>query len=430
MSTAPQQETIAVVGLGYVGLPCAVALARCFPVIGFDRDTERVAQLAAGSDRTGEVAASDLSAPWLRFTSDEVELAAASFFIIAVPTPLTADHHPDLGAVEAAARTVGKYLGEGACVVVESTVYPGVTEELVGAILAEVSGLDAGVDFQLGYSPERINPGDREHAFERVVKVVAGSDEAALERVARVYGAAVPAGVFRARSIRVAEASKLLENTQRDLNIALMNELALICDRLGVATRDVLETARTKWNFLPFEPGLVGGHCISIDPYYLTAKAQAVGYHPEVILAGRRINDAVASWVAQRAVKLLAEAEIEIRGARVGVLGLTFKEDFGDLRHSRVAELVAELEAFGCVPVVHDPLCDADEALRRYGIRLASWDDLGALDAIVLAVRHRAFLERPIAELLGGLREGGVVVDVKRALDPAALPEGVTYWAL
>jgi len=430
-ASAPSGETIAVVGLGYVGLPCAVALARAFPgTIGYDVDAQRVEELRAGFDRNGDVAPEALRGVDLRVTDQPGDLAAGSFYVLAVPTPLTSHNRPDLSAVEAATREVGRHLAVGDVVVLESTVYPGVTEEIVGPLLGRISGLAPGVDFHLGYSPERINPGDREHTFESVIKVIAADSDATLGRLARVYGAAVKAGTWPAASIKVAETAKLIENTQRDLNIALMNELALICERLGIRTRDVLETAGTKWNFLPFEPGLVGGHCISVDPWYLTARSQALGYHPEVILAGRRINDAIGALVAQRTAKLLAAAGRGIVGARVGVLGLTFKEDWGDLRNSRVPDIVAELRAFGVVPLVHDPLVPPAAAASRYGITLVAWEDLVELDAVVLAVRHRAFLERPTAELLAGVRDGGVVFDVKSALDPATVGERLRYASL
>ncbi|TNF32379.1 MAG: nucleotide sugar dehydrogenase [Deltaproteobacteria bacterium] len=426
-----QGERIAVIGLGYVGLPAVVAFGRVFAeTVGFDVSARRVEELRRGLDKNGDLTAEELASSPVRYTDDPDELGGASFYVLAVPTPLTRENRPDLAAVEAAARTVAKYLAEGDMVVVESTVYPGVTEEVVGPLLAEISGLDQGIDFQLGYSPERINPGDREHGFEAVTKVVAAQDAAGLDRIAAVYGAVVAPGVFRAPSIKVAETAKLIENTQRDLNIALMNELGLICDRLGIRTKDVLDTAGTKWNFLRFEPGLVGGHCISIDPYYLTAKAESLGYHPEVILAGRRINDSVGAWVAQRTAKLLAAAGSRVHGARVAVLGLTFKENFGDLRNSRVVDIIEELKAFGCETLVHDPLVDADAALMGYGLALVDWEELTELDALVLAVRHAAYLDMPQAELLAGLKPEGVVVDVKSALDPATLPPDVTYWSL
>lgn len=427
------QETIGIIGLGYVGLPVAVALGRHFPgTIGFDIDPGRIAELARGHDRTSEVSPEALASAGLLLTSDPDQLSSVSFFVIAVPTPILADRTPDLTAIRAAARTVGRCLSEGALVVVESTVWPGLTEELIGPILAEASGLEAGVDFFLGYSPERINPGDRQHAFEAVLKVLAAQDEASLQRMEAVYGRAVHGGTVRAPSIRAAELSKLIENTQRDLNVALMNELALICDRLGLRTADVLQVARTKWNFLPFEPGLVGGHCISVDPYWLTARAQTAGHHPEVILAGRRINDQMGTFVAHKTVKLLAGAGRPIQGARVAVLGLTFKEDFPDVRSSLVRDVVGELAAFGVEVLPVDPHVDPGQALLAFGVDLVTPDEPDAvsrLDAIVLAVRHRAFLDQWGA-WVARLVEGGVVVDVKSAIDPRGLPEHVTYWSL
>ena len=424
-------ERIAIIGLGYVGLPVGVAFAQCYDqVIGFDIDAAKVRELRAGVDRSEAVDPTDLVASGLQVTDRVEDLAEATAYVVTVPTPIDRYRRPDLSAVEAASRTVASVLSPGDLVVYESTVYPGVTRDVCGPILARGSGL-ASADFQLGYSPERINPGDRKHTLDTVVKIVAGADEATLDRVAALYDAIVGAGVFRAASVEVAEAAKLIENTQRDINIALMNELALICDRLGIGTRDVLAAAGTKWNFLPFHPGLVGGHCIGVDPYYLTAVAEELDYLPQMILAGRRINDSMGVHVAQRTVKLLTRADVKVKGARVAVLGLTFKEDFPDLRNSRVVDLVRELEAFGVEPVVHDPLADPLAAREEYGIELVPWAELGAgLDGIVLAVQHRAFLERPLGELLGGLRPGGVVVDVKSALDPALVPPGAVYWCL
>jgi len=423
-------EVIGVLGLGYVGLPVAVALARRFETIGFDIDPARVAELGRGYDRNGETSAAELQVQGLRLTSDPDELAHVSFFIVAVPTPLGPGRTPDISAVEAAAATVGRVLSEGAVVVLESTVWPGVTEEVVAPILARASGLEAGVDFHVGYSPERINPGDREHAFERVTKVVAARDEAVLGRMERVYGAVVNVGTVRAPSIRAAELSKLLENTQRDLNVALMNELAVVADRLGIATRDVLAVARTKWNFLDFEPGLVGGHCISVDPYFLTARAQAAGLHPEVVLAGRRINDGMARFIAGKTVKLLAEAGRAALGAKIGVLGVAFKENFPDVRNSLVGPLMDELEAFGCEVVATDPVVDPAQAAIAMGRVIVPWHELPrGLDAIVLAVRHAAFVAEG-AGLTAWLAPGGVLVDVKRVLDPRAVDEAITYWSL
>ncbi len=426
-------ETIGVVGLGYVGLPVAVSLGRAFAgTTGFDIDRLRIEELGRHHDRNGEFSAAELKSARLELTTDPNELASVSFFVIAVPTPLGSGRTPDLSAVIAASEMVGRVLSEGAIVVLESTVWPGVTEEVVAPILARVSGLEAGVDFHVGYSPERINPGDREHTFERVTKVVAASHEDALARMASVYGRVVRPGVFRAPSIKAAELSKLLENTQRDVNIALMNELALICDRMGLPTRDVLSVAKTKWNFLDFEPGLVGGHCISVDPYYLTARAQELGHHPEVILAGRRINDSMGPFVADRVVKQLARSGRAALGAKVAVLGVAFKENFPDVRNSLVGPLMDELEAFGCKVLAVDPVVDPDEARQSLGRTLVTFDEIkaqGPLDAIVLAVRHSAFLSR-LDEVLKTLGPSGVLADVKRAVDPANLPSHLHYWSL
>ena len=431
MTTSKPAERVAVIGLGYVGLPVALAFARAFPgAVGFDIDPVRVAELVRGIDRTGETSADELSAAELVLTAEPERLRGTTFFVVAVPTPVDGNRQPDLAALTRASETVGRALAPGAVVVFESTVYPGVTEDVCGPILERASGLRRGRDFTLGYSPERINPGDREHRLEAVVKVVAAEDPATLDRVAAAYGAIVLAGVHRAPSIRVAEAAKVIENTQRDLNIALMNELALIFDRLGLRTADVLAAAGTKWNFLRFTPGLVGGHCIGVDPYYLTAKAEAVGYHPEVILAGRRINDGMGRFVAQKLLKLLAAGGRERAGdARVGVLGLTFKENVPDLRNSRVPDIVQELREFGLKPLVHDPLASSDAALREYGIRLSDLTEFEALDAAVLAVPHRAYLGPLRPRLIRAVSPGGVFVDVKSALSAAELP-GLRYWSL
>ncbi len=430
MSDPGAPERIAVVGLGYVGLPVALAFARAFPgTVGFDIDADRVAELAQGVDRTGESTPEELRGAELVLTADPDRLAGASFVVVAVPTPVDSNRRPDLSALISAARIVGARLAKGAVVVFESTVYPGVTEEICGPILEHASGLVRGVDFTLGYSPERINPGDREHRLDQVVKVVAGENAATLARIARAYEAIVPAGVHRAPSIRVAEAAKVIENTQRDLNIALMNELARICDRLELRTADVLAAAGTKWNFLRFTPGLVGGHCIGVDPYYLTAKAEAVGYHPEVILAGRRINDGMGRFVARKLLKLLAGAGREIVGSRVGVLGLTFKENVPDLRNSRVPDIVAELREYGLDPLLHDPIASAGTALREHGLSLNDLAEFQRLDAVVLAVPHRQYLGPLRARILGALATGGVFVDVKSAIAPAELP-GMRYWSL
>jgi len=423
-------ERIAVIGLGYVGLPVALAMAKRFPgTLGFDIDRRRVEMLQRGSDETDEIAASDLAASSLTVTDDATLLQDATMFIVAVPTPIDDRHCPDLRPLLGATETVARALRPGAVVVYESTVYPGVTENVCGPLLERVSGLPRS-EFKLGYSPERINPGDKQHTFERITKVVAGEDAETLERVAAAYGAVVEAGVHRASSIKVAEAAKAIENTQRDLNIALMNELALIFDRIGIRTREVLDAASTKWNFLRFEPGLVGGHCIGVDPYYLTTLAESVGYHPQVILAGRRINEGMGPFIAQRLVKFLAQADVPIRSARVGILGLTFKNDVRDLRNTKVVDIVSELRQFGIEPMVHDPLVDPEHAKREYGLRLAPFDELSELHGLILAVPHRALLELPRERLFGVLRSGGFFLDVKSCLDASEAPSDISYWSL
>ncbi len=424
-------ERIAVIGLGYVGLPLAVALARHFEdVVGFDVSKKRVDSLARGEDWTGEIEAEVLEASSLKFASDPECLRKRSFFAITVPTPVDKNHRPDLGAVRSACRTIARYLEPGAIVALESTVYPGVTEEVCGPLLAEASGLEAGVDFKLAYSPERINPGDREHSLERIVKVVSAQDAESLDRVAAIYGAVTTAGVHRAQSIRVAEAAKVIENTQRDLNIALMNELAIIFERMDIPTRDVLAAAGTKWNFLRFTPGLVGGHCIGVDPYYLTAKAEEIGYNPEVILSGRRINDGMGAFIARRVVKMLGQTGRLSGGARVGILGLAFKENVRDLRNSRVPDIVQELREYGIDAMVCDPMVDPQEAQEEFGIGLVDADALVDLNALILCVPHSAIMERMGARSWGGLLDGGVLVDVKSALDPDELPSSILYWSL
>ena len=424
-------ERIAVIGLGYVGLPVALAFAEKFPgVVGFDIDKNKIGALCAGMDHTGETEWTTLQETTLRFTSDPTALAETTFFIVAVPTPIDSNKRPDLRYLIRASETIGKILCPGAVVVFESTVYPGVTEDICGAALERTSGLRRGVDFKLGYSPERINPGDREHTLEKIVKIVSGEDAETLDRVAEVYGAVITAGIHRAPSIKVAEAAKVIENTQRDLNIALMNELALIFDRLGLQTRDVLAAARTKWNFLPFSPGLVGGHCISVDPYYLTTKAEEVGYHPQVILAGRRINDTMGQHLAQRLIKLLVHADIPVKCARIGILGLTFKENVPDLRNSRVLDIVTELRQFGIEPLVHDPVASPKEAQRVCNLTLTDWDGMKNLDGVILAVSHREYIEMLTEDFCACVRPGGVLMDVKSALNPATLPAEICYWSL
>jgi UDP-N-acetyl-D-glucosamine/UDP-N-acetyl-D-galactosamine dehydrogenase len=426
-------ERIAVVGLGYVGLPVAIALSRHYPnTIGFDTSTSRVDALKDGVDSNGEVSEASLRDSGLRVTGDPAHLKGASFFVVAVPTPIDARNHPDLRPLIRASELVGSALQPGGLVVFESTVYPGVTEEICGPVLGQTSGLRQHHDFRLGYSPERINPGDREHTLERIVKVVSAEDAKSLDRVAKVYESIVPAGVFKAKSIKVAEAAKVIENTQRDLNVALMNEMAMIFARLGISSRDVLAAARTKWNFLPFVPGLVGGHCIGVDPYYLTYKAEELGYHPQVILAGRRINDSMGTYVAQAFVKLLAKASKDgsPRHSRVGVLGLTFKENVRDLRNSRVPDIVRELQKFGIEPLVHDPLADPEQAMSEYGIELMAWESLQALDGVLIVVPHAYYREMSGDQLLMSVRPGGAVFDVKSILDPGSLPAELVYGSL
>jgi UDP-N-acetyl-D-galactosamine dehydrogenase len=421
----------AVIGLGYVGLPVALALARHFaPVIGFDIAARRIAELRDAKDATGEVAEAELRQTNLRLTDQPDALAEASFFIVTVPTPIDAARRPDLSPLESACALIGPRLRPGAVVVFESTVYPGLTRDICGPLLAKASGLRQGIDFKLGYSPERINPGDREHRLETITKIVSAEDEATLDRVAAVYGRIVAAGLHRAPSIEVAEAAKVIENTQRDLNIALMNELAIIFDRLAIPTRDVLAAAATKWNFLPFTPGLVGGHCIGVDPYYLTARAEAAGYYPEVILSGRRINDGMGGFVARRLVKLLIAAERPVKGARIGVAGITFKENVPDLRNSRVPDIIAELHEFGIDPLVADPLADPLGVAHEYGIELVAIDKFRELDGLILAVPHRVYGDAGWSELFAALAPGGIFIDVKAAVARDRVPPGVQYWSL
>jgi UDP-N-acetyl-D-galactosamine dehydrogenase len=424
--------TIAVVGLGYVGLPLAVEFGKKFPTVGFDVSVAKVEAYRRHVDPTGEVATADLrAANQLRVTTDPAALKEADFVIVAVPTPVDDAHNPDLGPLLGASEAVGRNLKRGATVVFESTVYPGATEEACVPVLERHSGLVWKRDFFIGYSPERINPGDRERTLTRITKVVSGDTPETLERVAQIYGAVVTAGVYRATSIKVAEAAKVIENTQRDLNIALMNELSLIFHRIGIDTLEVLQAAGTKWNFLPFRPGLVGGHCIGVDPYYLTHKAEMLGYHPQVILAGRRINDGMGKFVAEQTVKQLIQAGTAVKGADVVVLGLTFKEDCGDLRNSRVIDVVRELESYGATVHVHDPVAQPEEAMHEYGVKLLPWDALPRAAAIVAAVAHREFKARLVDDYAAKLLPGGLFVDVKCQLPPDALrARGVRVWRL
>jgi UDP-N-acetyl-D-galactosamine dehydrogenase len=427
-----QTRSIAVVGLGYVGLPIAVAFGKQGPVVGFDINKAKIAELRRGVDRTGEVSTADLKASQVQYTWEPAELKAADFIIVAVPTPINEALQPDFTALQKSSELIGSNLAPGTIVVYESTVYPGATEEVCLPILEKMSGMKAGVDFKIGYSPERINPGDKEHTLERIIKVVSAQDAESLEIVAKTYETVVKAGIHRASSIKVAEAAKVIENTQRDLNIALMNELALIFHRLGIDTKSVLEAAGTKWNFLRFSPGLVGGHCIGVDPYYLTAKAESVGYHPQVILSGRRINNGMGKFVAEQTMKLLSQLPRPVNDLKVAVLGLTFKENVPDLRNSKVPDIINELREYGVQVVVHDPIAESGEAVHEYGIKLVDWKDLKDVDCVIVAVAHRSFLEIGLSELLKPLRDqkSGVLIDVKSIFDPSKVPPSIKYWRL
>ncbi len=425
-------DSIAIVGLGYVGLPLAVAFGKKIRTIGFDISHEKIASYKKGIDPTGEVSQEDLKkALHLSFTNDPSGLKGCDVIIVAVPTPINASKLPDLGHLVSASKIVGKNMTKGTVIVYESTVYPGVTEDVCVPVLERSSGLTCGKDFKVGYSPERINPGDKEHTLEKIVKVVAAQDHETLDLVARVYEMVVDAGVYRAESIKVAEAAKVIENTQRDLNIALMNELAIIFNRLGIDTKAVIETAETKWNFLPFRPGLVGGHCIGVDPYYLTYCAQQEGYHPEVILAGRRINDSMGHYIAQRAVKELIHAKIPVNGANVAILGLTFKENCSDIRNSKIVDIITELKEYGIEPVVHDPLASPDHTRAIYGIELASKIPEN-MDCIILAVAHDFYLEEG-PEFINSLlnKNRSVLIDVKGIFSKKDFQKpNIRYWRL
>ena len=425
-------QVVAVIGLGYVGLPLAVAFGAKRRTIGFDLDRGKAEACRRGADPNGDLGAEELrAARHLEVTDDAHALAEADCIIVAVPTPVDSAHTPDFGPLLAASETLGRHLKRGATVVFESTVYPGATEEICIPAIERTSGLNWKQDFWVGYSPERINPGDREHTLARVVKVVGADCEATLERVAGLYETIVEAGVHRVTSIKVAEAAKVIENTQRDLNIALMNELALIFHRIGIDTSEVLSAAGTKWNFLPFRPGLVGGHCIGVDPYYLTHKAVSLGYHPEVILAGRRINDGMGKYVAEQTVKQISRAGHPLGGARVIVLGVTFKENCPDLRNSKVFDIVRELREYGVEVALHDPVADPAEARRVYGVELLPWDALPRAHAVVAAVAHRAFAQRMPADYAARIETGGAFIDVKAQCDADALRAlGVRVWRL
>jgi UDP-N-acetyl-D-galactosamine dehydrogenase len=425
-------SVVAVVGLGYVGLPLAVEFGKKYDTIGYDLSTEKIASYRRFCDPTGEVSTEDLKAATrLKVTTDPSELSQADFIIVAVPTPVDEAHIPDFSPLIGSSTTVGQYMKKGATVVYESTVYPGATEEVCIPILEKNSGMKWMQDFHVGYSPERVNPGDKERTITKIVKVVSGDDADTLEKVAELYGSVITAGIHKASSIKVGEAAKVIENTQRDLNIALMNELSLIFHRLGIDTLEVLKAAGTKWNFLPFRPGLVGGHCIGVDPYYLTHKADMLGYHPQVILAGRRINDGMGAYVAQETVKQMIGNGVQVKGAKVNVLGLTFKENCPDLRNSKVVDVIRELQSFGCVVHVHDPLGEPKEAEHEYGISLTKWEDMPECDAVIAAVAHKAYLDKPFGELSAKLKKGGVFTDVKSVYEPATVTgAGFKLWRL
>ena len=425
-------EVVAVVGLGYVGLPLAVEFGKNGRTIGFDLSPTKIESYKQFVDPTGEVSSSDLrAARHLEVTTDPAMLAQADYIVVAVPTPVDIAHNPDFTPLVGASKSVGVHMKRGAVVIYESTVYPGATEEVCIPILEQQSGMKWKQDFHVGFSPERINPGDKEHTLTTILKVVSGDSTESLERIAQLYESVVSAGVYRASSIKVAEAAKVIENTQRDLNIALMNELAIIFDKIGIDTLEVLKAAGTKWNFLPFRPGLVGGHCIGVDPYYLTHKAEMIGYHPQVILAGRRINDGMAKFVAEKTVKSMISSGFHVKGSKVSVIGLTFKENCPDLRNSKVADIVHELESYGVEVHVFDPLADAEEAQHEYGIELESWDSLPQSDAVVVAVPHKEVLALSLTDFQSKLNPNGCFIDVKSQFDPKALQEaGYCVWRL
>ena len=423
---------IAILGLGYVGIQLAVGLGRTYTTTGFDLDAAKVAACQLGEDSTGEVSRSQLDyAAHLSFTAEPDDLRGYDVYVVAVPTPVDAARQPDFGPLISASRTVGQAMSAGAIVVYESTVYPGATEEICVPELESVSGLKWKQDFHVGYSPERINPGDPEHTLATITKVVAADDETTLDILADLYGTAVPAGIHRAPSIRVAEAAKVIENTQRDLNIALVNELAVLFDRLDINTQDVLNAAGSKWNFLPFQPGLVGGHCIGVDPYYLTHKAEMVGYHPEVILSGRRINDSMAHFVATKTVKLMSEMGIKVAGARANIFGVTFKENCPDIRNSQVLPLIRELEGSGLEVSVVDPRADASALTDEYGVQLTTIDKVVPAPVTILAVAHEEFFQMGFAWLQSVIDKPGLLVDIKSVFRKQALgDEELTYWSL
>ncbi|KQL44321.1 UDP-N-acetyl-D-galactosamine dehydrogenase [Brevibacillus choshinensis] len=428
-----QQEKIAVIGLGYVGLPVAVALSKKASVIGFDVNRQKVEDYLNGICVDGSIEEERLRACTIDFTNDETRLKEARFFIIAVPTPIKSGNVPDLHYVQAATRTVAKQMPKGSVVVFESTVYPGVTEEVCIPILESESGLRCGTDFKVGYSPERINPGDQVHRFETIIKIVSGIDDETLETVARVYGLAVEAGVYRAESIKVAEAAKVIENAQRDINIAFMNELAMLFHQMGINTKAVLQAASTKWNFLKFTPGLVGGHCIGIDPYYLTYKAEDSGYRSKIILAGRHINDGMGKYIAEQIIKSVVRLKLDVKNVKIGILGLAYKENCTDIRNTKVTDIIHELHEYGMVPLIVDPLVDSRQAFEEYQIELSSQEALKDLDVVVVAVPHASFAQMSVEdfEVMYGSEKTKIMIDVKGIYDKADFEnKGYHYWSL
>lgn len=429
-----KQEKISLIGLGYVGMPIAVAFSQKADVIGFDINKEKIELYKSGYDLTNEVGNDIISKCSVDFTSDESKLREAKFHIVAVPTPVNEDHTPDLSPVEQASRLLGRNLVKGSIVVYESTVYPGVTEDICIPILEQASGLKCGVDFKVGYSPERINPGDKIHRLESITKIVSGMDKATLDTVADIYALVVNAGVYKAESIKVAEAAKVIENSQRDINIAFMNELSIILDKMGIDTKAVLNAAGTKWNFLKFYPGLVGGHCIGVDPYYLTYKAEKLGYHSQIILAGRRINDDMGKYIAENLVKNLIKADIPVRDSKVGIFGFTFKENCPDTRNTKVINIVKELKEYGISPIISDPIADIKEVKHEYGISLVPLNQLCDLDALILAVAHDDILKMDLCQInqhFGKSNKKKVIIDVKGLLDiPELEADNYQYWRL
>lgn len=430
MNTDISSCKVAVFGLGYVGLPLALGLAKNLPLVyGFDINGARVQELKSGFDRTLETESNDLIDTKLIMTSEIKDLEDVDVFIIAVPTPINDNKQPDLYYVHSATTAIAAIMKKGAVIVFESTVYPGVTEDICGPVIEIATGWKQGVDFHLGYSPERINPGDKEHTLEKVVKVVAGDTPEVAELLCKIYGSVVKAGIHKAPTIRVAEAAKVIENAQRDLNIAFMNELAIIFEKSGIRTRDVLDAAGTKWNFLKFTPGLVGGHCIGVDPYYLTSMAESLGYHPQVILSGRRINDGMGSFIAQKTVKMMIANECAIKGASVGIMGLTFKENVPDIRNSRVPDIIKELASFGITPLIHDPMADEHEVAHEYNLKLNKLAEFAELDALILAVPHNDYSALDVSSYKAMLKPSGVIIDIKSILSPSDFPEK-QYWSL